>query len=144
MSVGTWDDRDYPVLAAAVALCDPDQFEQARDDAIERQTGFDQATVQAALRALRNEDPPLFKQFEDGDGRIMSVRFPTGEARRRVGLWPVIPDVLIQTLVELAEREQNDEKKSLLRKVVDLLRDTPKAAVAAAAGVAVKALLGGG
>jgi hypothetical protein len=110
MDVGNWDDRDLPVLKAAVELCDVDPFSQARDADIESRTGFDREKVQAALRALREETPALL-QFEDGAGRIMSVRFPTGKARRRVGLWPVMPDVLIQTLVELAEREPDEEKK---------------------------------
>lgn len=130
------------MLKAAVELCDGDPLSQARDEDIASRTGFDPAKVQAALRALREESPELL-QFEDGAGRIMSVRFPTGEARRRVGLWPVLPDVLIQTLVELAEREPDEEKKSILRKAVDLLKGVPAAAVSAAVGVALKAAIGG-
>jgi len=45
-----------------------------------------------------------------------------------------MPDVLIRTLVELAEREPDEEKKLLLRKAADLLKGVPAAAVSAAVG----------
>lgn len=85
-------------------------------------TGFEDATVQKALQALADEDPPFF-DFSDASsmaGRfIAAVANPTGHARRTVGAWPTaesLADRLVSALTQAADNEPDEEKRGWLKK----------------------------
>ena len=115
----TWTSRDLPVLRAIVDLYEGTGSPMG-PEAIESATGFDAATVQAALRALDSEEPPYVARFERViTGAIILIGAPTGKARRAVGAWPTpesIADRLVQALDEAADREQDPERKGWLSK----------------------------
>lgn len=92
---------------------------------IVEQSGLQADQVEAALRALEGEDPPFITKLERrASGGISLVGKPTGHARRAVGAWPTpesIADRLIGALDDAAEREQDPERKSWLRKTAAYL-----------------------
>jgi hypothetical protein len=122
----TWEPRDLPVLQAIVALSDEGNHYIEPAEIAER-TGFDEATVQQALWALADEDPPLFTYTDSSrlSGPAMGpVSRPTGHARRKVGTWPTpdsLADRIIEALDAAADQERDPERKSKLRGAVDFL-----------------------
>ncbi len=124
----TWEDRDLPVLRAFVELWEESGGQVVTAQQLEHRTGFDQATTQSALAALIEEEPKLIGDHsgaaEDGAGVLVLVR-PTGEARRRLNLWPPTPDLLadrlIQALARAADNEPDEEKRGWLRRTAAYL-----------------------
>lgn len=106
MTEDTWNNRDLPVLKAAVELFD--KTGHVRADAIERALEFDSETVQRAIRALYTE--PYFQPSDAtswGGHRIL-VGDPTSDAYRIAGKWPT-PENLLERLVAALEAASEDE-----------------------------------
>ncbi|MDQ1628263.1 MAG: hypothetical protein QOI54_2007 [Actinomycetota bacterium] len=119
-----WETRDLPVLKAIVDFED-ETGQYARLDTLAQRTGHDDALLQAALRALNNEQPRLISVI---DVSSMSGKFfmgagdATGEARRRVGQWPTresLADRIIAALEDAAENAPTEEERSGARKFLD-------------------------
>lgn len=126
MTVETWTTRDLPVLRAIVDLYEEDEDDGAiRPWAIQQRTGFDEVTVQKALRALNRQ--PYFDDAEIiGSGEIWMVGAPTAEALRVVGQWPS-PEVLLNRLIAELQRAAEDdvlpdEERSKLKRTAAFLR----------------------
>lgn len=118
----TWERRDLPVLQIIVRVHDetgnsPDPSE------ICAALGFDDETVQRALRALAQEEPPLITKFQKVlTGRILGVGAPTGHARRVAGAWPTpdnLADRIITALNQAADNEPDEAKKGKLRRAAE-------------------------
>jgi hypothetical protein len=111
MTSDTWTNRDLPVLRAIVDL-----FEQQEEDEggiepweIERRTGFDEQTVQKALRVLNRQ--PYFEDAQVTDsGKIWEVGAPTAEALRVAGQWPS-PEAQLERLIAAFEAAAADESR---------------------------------
>src|SRR6476620_9510343 len=107
MTDDTWTTRDLPVLKPAVEL-----FEQhghgPSASAIETRTGFDEETVQRALRALYTE--PYFDKGVEGDDQILIVGRPTSDALRYAGQWPS-PEAQLERLIAALEAAAADESR---------------------------------
>jgi hypothetical protein len=99
--------------------------EGSRDDAavvpIASRAGFDDATTQAALRALRSADPPFFKAFHGAlSTSISAVAGPTERARRAVGWWPTgqsLADRTIEAFEQAADKAATEEEAGRLRQL---------------------------
>ncbi|MDM2643335.1 hypothetical protein PP633_01670 [Mycobacteroides abscessus] len=123
----TWTARDLPVLKAVV-----DIFEGGDDDNIEPaeiglRTGFDEATVQQALKALYKH-PYLDRDtgLTGSNGDVIFAGEPTGDGLRAAGNWPS-PEGLTERLVAALEAASADEsrepeERSLLKKTALTLR----------------------
>lgn len=120
----TWDVRDFRVLEAIVEIAEGEGCTSVTAAQIQALTGFDEATVQAALRALDSEDPPFFKSQGAWGGQILRASNPTGHARRAVGAWPTaetLSDQLIAQIESAADAEGDAEKKSKLKQLAAFL-----------------------
>jgi hypothetical protein len=123
----TWVERDLPVLRAFVELWEESGGEAVGAQQIEGRTGFDETTVQASLLALLAEEPALIRDYDGGaepGSYVLVVDQPTGEARRRLGLWPtpeLLADRLVAALAQAAEREPNEERRGLLKRTAEWL-----------------------
>lgn len=118
MELDIWTNRDLPVLKAAVELRE-ENGHAPRATATERATGFDQDTVQRALRNLYTE--PYFDGGNRASGKyVVSVGTPTSAALRVVGRWPTPEGLLDRLLAALAEAaedgERPDEERSRFKK----------------------------
>lgn len=102
----TWFSRDLPVLDVAVRLLD--EYEDIDDRALVRETGFDAATVQQALRALVGTYLVPF-DGQPGSGRIQYLQGITPAARRAVGAWPTPDSLVDQLLAALRESAGSDD-----------------------------------
>lgn len=124
MTENLWDTTDFPVLKAAVEICNEGRG-AAAVGAIIKRTGFDQQTVMASLRRLDTEQPPFFTKMEKMFGGGVSHVFePTGHAQRTIRAWPKAEDKLeelIKVLSAIAEQENDPEKASRLARVRDYL-----------------------
>lgn len=121
----TWANRDLPVLRAIVEL-----YEEEEDEGgiqpweIQRRTGFDEATVRRALRALNRQ--PYFEDAQViANGEIWMVGPPTAEALRTVGQWPS-PEILLNRLIAELQQAAEDEhlpeeERSKLRRTATFL-----------------------
>jgi len=135
----TWTNRDLPVLKAVVQIYDETGAYITRAIDIQQKTGFDQSTVQRALRALQTA--PFFQEV--GGGRsgndIFSVGPPLGNAYQVAGAWPT-PETqlgrLIAALEAVAANETSDEpERSKAKQAALWLGDTlSKIAIGALGG----------
>ncbi|TYC05679.1 hypothetical protein FXF53_04495 [Micromonospora sp. WP24] len=120
----TWEERDLPVLRAAVELYEETGRAMRVSDIVAR-SEFDEGVVQAALRAVAPAEPPFFTSIKGSfGGGFFLVGAPTPEARRAVGLWPTpenLADRLVQAMAQAADREPDPEKRGWLRKTADWL-----------------------
>jgi hypothetical protein len=102
----TWTNRDLPVLQAVVELYDETGRHLTRATSVEQKTGFDQDTVQRALRALRSA--PFFQEgSEASGGYIVAVGPPYGNAYQIAGAWPT-PENLLERLIAAFEAAGGD------------------------------------
>lgn len=90
----TWKSRDYPLLDAIVKHFDSGDA-LLKDTDITQLEAVPEGNVAPALRALKGEDPPLFRYGSDltRPGQPSSTNYNiitgvTGHARRAVGAWP--------------------------------------------------------
>lgn len=88
-------------------------------------TGFDQDTVQRALRALYSE-PFFAKGVESSGNQIIIVGEPTSAALRFAGQWPS-PEAQLERLVAALQAAADDEdrpeeERSKLKQAILTLR----------------------
>jgi hypothetical protein len=116
----TWEPRELPVLDAVVRYFD--EHPQGQGVMLTCQqvadlAGRDPTDVYRALKVLE----PTYVRLEEGLARgptRSSVRGITDEARRAVGQWPspeVWADRIVRALLEAADREPDQERRSRLR-----------------------------
>jgi hypothetical protein len=119
----TWETRDLPVLDAVVRYFDEHDGSEIPDVKIfAKLTGMDPSQVVRAVRALS----PRFIKTQGTLGGIMHVAIIgiTDEARERVGQWPTpeaVADRIVAALLEAAEREPDEGKRSGLRAAAETL-----------------------
>jgi hypothetical protein len=122
----TWEPRDRPILDAIVRYFDetdePFQAGIPTEETFAEITGRDVGEVRRSVRALRRS----YLEAQDGGmgGETMIVGV-TDAAREKVGQWPTaegIVDRLAQGLLDAADREPDEQKRSRLRAVAEGLR----------------------
>jgi hypothetical protein len=117
----TWISRDLPVLTTVVDIFEDDDDDGVDAGEIKRRTGFDDETVQRALRALYKH-PYLEREsgMSDASGRVLYAGEPTGDGLRAAENWPSpegIIDRLVAALEQAAEDESRpQEERSMLKK----------------------------
>lgn len=145
MTNDTWTTRDLPVLKAAVELFEEDGQGPRASEIVDR-TGFDEDTVQRALRALYTE--PYFDDDGLGGGsHIVFVGPPTSAALRVVGQWPS-PETQLERLIAAIEAAADDdsrqpEERSRFKQIALSLRGTAYQVAIGALGGAGGHLLSG-
>ena len=125
--MGTWLNRDLPVLKAIVEI-----FNETGDSSIDvsevkARVGLDVDTVQRARHALYTE--PYLQESgrqQIASGDLWYVGAPTGDAMRVAGAWPT-PEGLLDRLVTALERAGDDDardevERSKLKKTALWLR----------------------
>ncbi|MDV3215254.1 LexA family transcriptional regulator [Mycobacterium avium] len=108
----TWQSLDLPVLRAAVELYDQTGRNPSAAE-LGAATGFDNDTVQRALRALYRE-PYFEKGMDTWGGGILAVGPPTSAALRVAGQWPTPEaqlDHLVAALLAAADDEERPEEE---------------------------------
>jgi hypothetical protein len=108
MTEDTWNDRDLPVLKAAVEIYDQTGRNPSAAE-LGDATGFDKDTVQRALRALYRE-PYFEKGMNAFSGQILGVGPPTSAALRVAGQWPT-PENQLERLIAAFEAVAADEAR---------------------------------
>jgi hypothetical protein len=121
----TWEPRDLPVVLGAVVRYYTEHpqgqgvmltYQQVAD-----LTGLDPTDVYRALKRLE----PTYVRLLEGlarDPSGCSVGGVTDAARRAVGQWPEsVADGIIRGLLEAADREPDEAKRSRLRAAADAL-----------------------
>lgn len=119
----TWEERDLLVLRAAVEYCE-ERDNYAEPHHLRSRVDLTERDIRKALNALCAETPKLFQNYWHGSGQVFRVERPTGEARRRLGLWPTpesLADRLVQAMALAAEREPDEEKRGKLKTAVSWL-----------------------
>jgi hypothetical protein len=119
----TWERRDLPVLDAIVRYFDEEDSAVIPDaGAFARITGMDAGQVGRAVRAL---SPRFVKTGPTmGDLTDVPIMGITDEARQAVGQWPTpesVADRIVAALVEAADREPDQGKRTKLRAAADAL-----------------------
>jgi hypothetical protein len=120
----TWEGRDLPVLDAVVRLFDEDVDVMPDVAQIAGITGRDPAEVHRALRALEGPFIHVPNMSVGASAENYLVDGVTAQARRAVGQWPspeLWADRIIRALVEAAEREPDEAKRTKLRAAADAL-----------------------
>ncbi|WP_146227998.1 hypothetical protein [Micromonospora sp. S4605] len=114
----TWEERDLLVLRAAVEYCE-DNNDYAEVHHLRGRLDLSERDIRKALNALCAETPKLFQNYWHAPGTgVIRVERPTGEARRRLGLWPTpetLADRLVQAMTQAAEQEPDEEKRGRLK-----------------------------
>jgi hypothetical protein len=119
----TWENRDLPVLDAIVRYFDEEDSAQIPDaKTFANITGMDPGQVGRAVRALS----PRFIKTGPAMGDLTNVPIMgiTDGARQVVGQWPVpeaVADRIVAALLEAAEREPDERKRTKLRAAADTL-----------------------
>jgi hypothetical protein len=113
----TWERRDLPVLEAFVRLFDErPEVVSVTIKGIADHLGMQPVEVYQAAKALHPTYLTLKEMMAPPEHH--QIRGITDSARRAVGQWPS-PDVwaerIIQALLDAAEREPDEAKKSRLR-----------------------------
>lgn len=104
----TWESRDLPVLKAAVELFE-EKGRGPRVSAIQARTGFDNDTIQRALRVLYTE--PYFEEVRTASGvGFINVGKPTSAALRVAGQWPT-PETQVERLIAAFQAAADDESR---------------------------------
>jgi hypothetical protein len=83
----TWEERDLLVLRAAVEYCE-EHGGYAEAHHLRSRLDMSERDIRKAFNALCAETPKLFGNYSDGGVGVYRVVRPTGEARRRLGMWP--------------------------------------------------------
>jgi DNA-binding MurR/RpiR family transcriptional regulator len=145
----TWETRDLPVLRAIVALSD-EGISFITPQGIADRARVPEPTVQLALNALAGERPEFFQSkattfAQLDERRFTSITEPTGHARRAVGTWPTpenLADQILAALAAAAENEPDEEKRTRLRKALEILRSAGRDVILGVAGNALSGGLG--
>jgi hypothetical protein len=107
MTEDTWASRDLPVLRAAVDLHEQSDGDDVSPGDIRRITGFDEETVQRALRALKSTPSFFEDMYTTANGDIYYIGAPTARARQLAGAWPS-PDGLLENLIAALQAAADD------------------------------------
>ncbi|MFD0837850.1 hypothetical protein [Williamsia serinedens] len=102
----TWNDRDLPVLRAAVEIFDK-TGSMAQPHELADFCGFDLTTVVRAVRALGRE--PYFDVVTDYGGGVSIASPPTGHALRVAGQWPS-PESQLGRIITALDIAADDDK----------------------------------
>jgi hypothetical protein len=120
----TWENRDLPVLDAAVQfLEDPERrgsLPEASD--LAEVTGLTIDDVGRALNALGDEYLQVEKTLGGYAHWAVSRVYPSG--RRAVGQWPTpenLAERIVATLEQAAENEPDEERRSRLQQAASVL-----------------------
>jgi hypothetical protein len=119
----TWETRDLPVLDAIVRYFDQHDGPEIPDvETFAKRTEIDPGQVGRAVRALS----PRFIKTGPGLGGLTEVPIMgiTDEARQVVGQWPTpeaVADRIVTALLEAAEREPDERKRTKLRAAAETL-----------------------
>ncbi len=127
MTAETWTSRDLPVLRAVVDHYEETGESDIRPWDLQQRTGFDEETVQKALRAL-NRQPYFENAMEIDTGDIWALGPPTADALRVVGQWPS-PETLLTRLIDEFQRAASDdeippEERTKIERTVAFLKTT--------------------
>lgn len=119
MADDTWTNRDLPVLKAVVELFEETGRGPRVTDVVTR-VGFDEETVERALRALYTE-PYFEKAMGSAQKQFIFVGVPTSAALRVAGQWPT-PEGQLDRLIAAfeavaADETRPEEERSRARKV---------------------------
>lgn len=152
MTIPGWEDRDLVVLRAVVEYCET-HAGYAEVHHIRSRVDLPERQIRKAFTALSHESPKLFGNFWHGGAgtEVHRLELPTGEARRRLGLWPK-PEVRIEQMIKvleaLAERTSDPDEKAALTKSVRSVRAGLRASrdflIGVASSAAVSGVVGGG
>lgn len=104
----TWETRDLPVLKAVVELYEETGRGPRVTDVVSR-VGFDEDTVERALRALYTE-PYFEKPMGSAQKQFIFVGAPTSAALRVAGQWPT-PEGQLDRLIAAFEAVADDEER---------------------------------
>lgn len=120
----TWTTRELPVLDAVVRYFDG-EFDGVIPSAqtFADRLGMDPEQVARAVMALAPTYLVLARTM--GGPESLGIQGVTDEARRAVGQWPTaegIVDRLAQGLLDAAEHEPDEQKRSRLRSIAEGLR----------------------
>jgi hypothetical protein len=119
----TWETRDLPVLDAIVHYFDEHDGPEIPDvEPFAKLTEMEPGHVARAVRALS----PRFIKTQATLGGLMDVAIMgiTDEARQVVGQWPTpesVADRIVAALLEAADREPDERKRTKLRAAADAL-----------------------
>jgi hypothetical protein len=120
----TWERRDLPVLDAVVRYYTEHPQGQGvmlRCEQVADLTGLDTTEVYRALKRLE----PTYVRLVEGLARSpsgCSIAGVTDAARRAVGQWPEsLADGIIRGLLEAADREPDQAKRTRLRAAAEAL-----------------------
>jgi hypothetical protein len=82
--------------------------------------------IRKAFNALCAETPKIFPNYWHAlDVGVSRVERPTGEARRRLGMWPApesLADRLMQATAIAADQEPDEEKRGKLKTAASWFR----------------------
>jgi hypothetical protein len=114
----TWEERDLLVLRAAVEYCEEnDDYAEAHH--LRSRLDMSERDIRKAFNALCAETPKLFQNYWHAPSvGVSRVERPTGEARRRLGMWPTpesLADRLVQAMAAAADQEPDEEKRGRLK-----------------------------
>ena len=121
----TWERRDLPVLDAVVRHFDEHQDDASLPTAADftEPAGLDVVQVHRAIRALSPTYLQAVQSLSEEPGDI-AVSGVTDAARRSVGQWPspeVWADRIIRELLDAADREPDEARRTKLRAAADAL-----------------------
>jgi hypothetical protein len=120
----TWESRDLPVLDAIVQHFEEGGSDFPTVEQFAEATGLEVREVYRAVMALSPTYLELAMSLADeAETAIQSV---TDEARRAVGQWPspeVWADRIVRGLLDAADRDPDQERRSRLRAVAEGLGD---------------------
>jgi hypothetical protein len=117
----TWEPRDLPVLDEVVRFYEEESHGQIPSaQTIADRLGMDPQQVAKAVRALA--PTYLVVSPSMGGPESLGIDGVTDEARRAAGQWPTaegIVDRLVQGLLDAADQEPDEQKRSRLRAVAE-------------------------
>jgi hypothetical protein len=119
----TWETRDLPVLEAVVRLFDErPEVVSVTIKGIADDIGMQPIEVYSAAKALS----PTYLTLKEMMAPLEhhQIRGVTDEARRAVGQWPspdMWADRIVQALLDAAEQEPDEAKKTRLRATAEAL-----------------------
>jgi hypothetical protein len=120
----TWEAHELPVLDAVVRCLYEDVDAMPDVAQIAGMTGRDSQEVHRALRALEGRFITVPDMSVGADAQNYFVDGVTPEARQAVGQWPSpegVADRIVAALLEAAEREPDEHKRTRLRAAADTL-----------------------
>lgn len=141
----TWFERDYPVLRAAVGLCQASTYNQTTTHSIAASTGLELVEVVKAVTNL--QEAYLYVQDTSSfEGRDFIIAGATERGLVAADVWPSA-ELLTDRLVAAIERALDDAptgspKSTKLRTLLDALKDVSTGTAAGVLAMALASTLG--